>query len=113
MTAAHCLLGPDDIAMQVELIPHFFFIKSLNYFIKIRLGEHHLMKSGETRIPEKNISVVKAIRHEDYQESTSHNDIAILELSEEVDLKVYTPICLPKDKETFIGQKAWIYGKKF
>ena len=38
------------------------------------------------------------------------NDIALLELSEEVDLNVYTPACLPRPFQDFVGKKAWAYG---
>ena len=27
-----------------------------------------------------------------------------------MDLKVYTPACLPAFGDTFVGQKAWVYG---
>ena len=38
------------------------------------------------------------------------NDIALLELSEEVDLNVYTPACLPRPFQDFVGKKAIAYG---
>ena len=37
-------------------------------------------------------------------------DIAILELNEEVDLKIYTPACLAKKGDNFIGQTATAAG---
>ena len=37
-------------------------------------------------------------------------DIAIYELNEEVDLKIYTPACLAKKGENFIGQTATAAG---
>ena len=79
----------------------------------MRLGEHNLGKQGETLIPEKNLTVVRSYLHEDYDGVKAINDIALLEVKEEVDLKVYTPVCLPseEDSQDYIGKKAWIYGK--
>ena len=37
-------------------------------------------------------------------------DIAIYELNEEVDLKIYTPACLAKKGDNFIGQTATAAG---
>ena len=57
--------------------------------------------------------VVRSVRHEDYDREQATGDIALLELEEEVDLKVYTPVCLPdsEDSQQFIGRFAWIYGR--
>ena len=81
--------------------------------LQVRLGEHNLGKQGETLIPEKNLTVVRSYLHEDYDGVKAINDIALLEVKEEVDLKVYTPVCLPSedDSQDYIGKKAWIYGK--
>ena len=48
--------------------------------------------------------------HENYK--FPHNDIAIIELAEEVDLSIYTPACLAKtsDTTTFDGKNASVYG---
>ena len=40
-------------------------------------------------------------------------DIAILELNEEVDLKIYTPACLAKKGDNFSGQTAIAAGWGF
>ena len=41
------------------------------------------------------------------------NDIAIIELAQEVDLTTYTPACMAKtsDTNTFDGKNAWVYGE--
>ena len=59
------------------------------------------------------IDVTSIINHEDYDYDTNDNDIAILELAQEVDLTTYTPACLAKtsDTNTFDGKKAWVYGE--
>ena len=62
----------------------------------MRIGDHNLQTTGETKLPEKTISVARALRHEGFNKTEAINDLALLELSEEVDIKVYTPVCLPK-----------------
>ena len=59
------------------------------------------------------IDVTSIINHEDYDYDTNDNDIAILELAQEVDLTTYTPACLAKtsDDNTFDGKNAWVYGE--
>ena len=43
----------------------------------------------------------------------SGNDIALLELAEEVDISDshYTPVCLPTPRESFVGKTATATGK--
>ena len=59
------------------------------------------------------IDVISLINHEDFISVTRGNDIAILELAEEVDLTTYTPACMAKtsDTATFDGKNAWAYGE--
>ena len=59
------------------------------------------------------IDVTSIINHEDYDEETDDNDIAILELAEDLDLTTYTPACMAKssDTKTFDGKNAWVYGE--
>ena len=64
-------------------------------------------------MPEKTISVARALRHEGFNKTEAINDLALLELSEEVDIKVYTPVCLPKpdsSPDSYFGHRAWVYG---
>ena len=58
------------------------------------LGEHDLSATGEGSLPEKTVSIAAIFRHESYNGTTSSHDIAVLELAEEVDLKLYTPACM-------------------
>ena len=59
------------------------------------------------------IDVISLINHEDFISVTRGNDIAILELAEEVDLTTYPPACMAKtsDTTTFDGKNAWAYGE--
>ena len=56
--------------------------------------------------------MTKIIIHESFNSRKLNNDIALLELSEEVDLKIYTPACLARtsDTDTFYGEIAYVYG---
>ena len=38
------------------------------------------------------------------------NDIALLRLTEEADLTVYTPVCLPAHNQTFTGRQSIVTG---
>lgn len=80
--------------------------------VSVRIGEHDLSTTGETTLPEKTIAVAAIKNHESYAAATASNDITVLELSEAVDLNVYTPACmaLTTDTTTFDGKTAHIYG---
>ena len=57
------------------------------------------MLEDETFLETKILRLKNVIVHEKYEERLEkdilHHDIALLELEEEVDLSVYTPVCLP------------------
>ena len=104
VTAAHCLYF--DVDSNIPKVPS---------DVNITLGEHDLSIKGEGTLNEKTFSVAKIFRHEKYNSHTMENDIAVLELSEDVDLETYTPVCMAKtsDSKSFYGK--WIYenGWKF
>ena len=58
------------------------------------------------------IDVASFITHENFSWDLYDNDIAVIELAEEVDLSIYTPACLAKtsDTTTFDGKNASVYG---
>ena len=101
VTAAHCLFL--DAAGKHPKVPSDF---------NITLGEHDRSIKGEGVLEEKTVGVAKIFRHEDYNSHNMFNDIAVLELSEDVDLETYTPVCLPKTSDTnlFYGTVAEAYG---
>ena len=61
--------------------------------VQVTLGEHDVTTTGE-RISEQVLSVAHIKTHEQYDAATSNNDIALLVLEEEVDIGIYTPVCL-------------------
>ena len=101
VTAAHCTYYDDQNTQPLFLSD-----------IKITLGEHDRSIQGEGVLKEKTVGVVKIFRHEKFNTYTIANDIAVLELSEDVDLETYTPVCLPKSSDTnvFYGTVAEAYG---
>ena len=82
--------------------------------IAIRIGDHNLDSVGEETLTPKTINIAKLTNHPDYNKAKIEdgNDIAVLELAEEVDLNVYTPACMAKttDSTTFDGKTATVAG---
>ena len=83
----------------------------------MRLGEHDLsttkkrsLKSHEI-LTEMVIEVASYTNHESYSFPEPDNDITIIELAQEVDLRTFTPACLAKTSDTFDAMKAWAYGE--
>ena len=54
------------------------------------------------------------IIHENYEKPIPfNNDIALLKLVEEVDVKLFTPACLPSVDADYTGRKAQAYGETY
>ena len=61
------------------------------------LGNHDRKITGEGILPEKTVNVSALHIHRHYESRGTlgvDNDIALLELAEEVDLNIYTPACM-------------------
>merc|ERR1711892_175432 len=99
LTAAHCMFK-DAQGQNPQTAAE----------IKALLGEHNLASTGEETIPRKLVTVTQIINHASYDATSSNYDIALLKLSEKVDLNVYTPACLAKSADNFEGKNAWVYG---
>jgi len=99
LTATHCMFKDRE-----QTIPQ------TAAELLVVLGEHDLQDDTESKLPKKVVKVSQIIKHEDYDKSTSNNDIALLKLSEEVDLNTYTPACLPNTADNHDGKNAWVYG---
>jgi len=78
--------------------------KKYKYELKVTLGEHNLKSRGETCLETKTFDVAKTdvYRHPGYEEY----GVALLKLSEEVDIGIYNPVCLP-DVETDYTFNDW------
>jgi len=90
VTAAHCIFssGPTSLV----------------------LGEHDLSSANDADDTNRKEVSVTSIVHPNYNPSTTNNDIALLKLSESVDLSIYTPACLPASSADYVGQSAKVYG---
>ena len=77
--------------------------------IFVRVGEHDLHVVGETNV-ERRVNVSKIITHEHYNSSSYDNDIAVVYLSEHLDLSLYTPACLARASDSPAGYAATVYG---
>ena len=68
--------------------------------------------AGETSLAERTLEVADIKRHENFinagNNGNSDADIAILELSEHLDLQTYTPSCLARtsDRTAFDGENT-------
>ena len=80
--------------------------------LQVILGEHDVASSSESQIPRKVVDVSKIITHPGFSPANNNNDIALLKLSEEVDIDIYTPSCIAMASDNFEGQKAWVYGNE-
>ena len=98
VTAAHCMVDDNNQVVAPSSLV-------------VRIGDHDLLTVGETSL-EKTVSVTKITVHENYGGADLNNDIAMLELGQELDLDVYTPACLAQtsDTSTFDGVTAQAYG---
>ena len=98
LTAGHCMFKGTQPQTADEL--------------QVILGEHDINSLAESQIPRKVVDVSKIINHPGFSADTNTNDIALLKLSEEVDINTYTPSCIAMASDNFEGQKAWVYGNE-
>ena len=77
--------------------------------IFVRVGEHDLHVVGETNV-ERRVNVLEIITHENYTSSSYDYDIAVVYLSEHLDLSLYTPACLAQASDSPAGHAATVYG---
>lgn len=78
--------------------------------LRVRLGDYNL--KGQTELyPHEEFTVRRKVVNENYNPATYQNDIALLELSEEVVYRHHiVPVCLPAKGENFTGKTATVTG---
>ena len=99
--------------MKVDLIEYLKYKVATN--VKVVLGEHDYKRQDETFLETKEFRVKNIIVHEGYGKNKDEghlHDIALLELEEEVDLSVYTPVCLPSSVRNRDNTPALAIGKE-
>ena len=80
--------------------------------VKVRIGEHDSNRQDETFLETKDLELKNFIVHEEYKHKVNLiHDIALMELEEEVDLSVYTPVCLPSSVRNRDNTPALALGK--
>ena len=78
--------------------------------LRVRLGDYNL--KGQTEAyPHEEFTVKRKVVNENYNPATYQNDIALLELSEEVVYRQHiVPVCLPSKGDNFTGKTATVTG---
>ena len=99
VTAAHCLFKDADFKQQ--------YAPNETAWM---LGEHDTWDFSESKLGEKRFNVDKIVVHPKWDSMTTKNDIALMRLSSKADLTKYTPACLAKTGDSFVGKTAWVYG---
>jgi len=72
------------------------------------LGVHD--RTGTTDTNRQVLTIEEIVLHPSYNHDTSVNDIALLKLTQSVDLNAWSPACLPTSGADFTGQNGWVYG---
>ena len=99
ITAAHCVWMRKSkswmVPSQLQLV----------------IGEHYLFMDGESWM-EKKVLVSKITGHPNYEPNNRYNnDIAVVQLASDVDLRTYTPACMARSTDyNFAGVLARVYG---
>merc|ERR1719158_2502458 len=104
LTAAHCVL---DFGKYLGIIGNHLLPFNATLHLNLNITTH------KGPLPRKLLQFSKAIPHPDYNEKNIDNDIALMKLSEPLDINIYTPLCLPCKNDNFIGKKAWATGWGF
>merc|ERR1719153_111200 len=107
VTAAHCMWW------KVNFFGEIREIKYTKDTLSVVLGEFDLSSASDkydTNRKEVRLEI-DPILHENYHSPKKHsNDIALLKLSEAVDLDTYAPACLPSFGADYTGENGRIYG---
>jgi len=96
VTASHCFYN-----QQGELVV-------TKDTMSLVLGVHD--RTGTTDTNRQVLTIAEIVLHPSYTFSGSSHDIALLKISETVDLDAWSPACLPTSGADFTGQNGWVYG---
>ncbi|CAG2101083.1 unnamed protein product [Medioppia subpectinata] len=78
--------------------------------LRVRLGDYNLRAHTE-QLAHEEYGVRRKVVNEAYNPATYQNDIALLELSEQIAFREHIiPICLPQKGQNFTGEKATATG---
>ena len=102
VTAAHCLYKDNDFKTLYKPSEMVW-----------TLGEHDFLDTTETKIPTIRSKVEKIIVSPEWDSMSTIGDIALIKLAKPVDLKKYTPACMAKTGQSFVGKSAWVYGARY
>ena len=80
---------------------------------QVWIGDHNIKISNETVLPESRLAVASYKIHESFDWRTFEADICIIRLARDVNIDIYTPVCLARtfDRGRFSGRFAWAYGE--
>lgn len=99
ITAAHCNSGLFG-SLQVIFGEH-----------NLKLAEMVETESGFTERPPVIRKAKRVIIHPNYNHLTLENDLALIELEEDIQYDTYIqPICLPEKGKDFVGAEAYVSG---
>ena len=99
--------------LQSDLWVHYNFCFRLNKDdILVKLGKYDFEKEEETGSSNRTFRVKSLKTHENYNEETFANDIAIIKLDKPATLSDSVwPICLPTAGESFTNRRCFVIGK--
>lgn len=103
-----CLILGRALTLQTHTISLKIRTPATN--LRVRLGDYNL--KGQTELyPHEEFTVRRKVVNENYNPATYQNDIALLELSEEVIYRQHIiPVCLPAKGDNFTGKTATVTG---
>jgi len=96
VTASHCFYDADGVQTVTKDT------------MSLVLGVHDLNGTSDTN--RKVLTIEEIVIHPSFNHTFRTNDIALLKISESVDLEVWSPACLPTPGADFTGQNGWVYG---
>jgi len=96
VTASHCFYNTEGVLTVTKDT------------MSLVLGVHD--RTGTTDTNRQVLTIEEIVLHPSYNHDTSVNDIALLKLTQSVDLNAWSPACLPTSGADFTGQNGWVYG---